>query len=106
MKETERNRSRFDSNMIFSRNSLTLYTSRETVFRNRGICMFKVLINDDDDHDVHDDDHGDDPHDGRDDGGDHDVRDGHDDGGDRDVHGGRGGGHGDHDGHDDDALLP
>ncbi|GFY66538.1 DDE_Tnp_1_7 domain-containing protein [Trichonephila inaurata madagascariensis] len=64
-----------------------------------------VTFNDDDDHDAHDDDHGDDPHDGRDDDGDHDARDGHDDGGDHDVHDGRGGGHGDHDGHDDDALL-
>ncbi|GFQ70047.1 hypothetical protein TNCT_292741 [Trichonephila clavata] len=62
------------------------------------------LFNDDDDRDVHDDDHGDDPHDGRDDDGDHDAHDGHDDDGDRDVHDGRGGGHGDHDGHDD--ALP
>ncbi|GFT30095.1 hypothetical protein TNCV_715531 [Trichonephila clavipes] len=64
-----------------------------------------LLINDDGDHDVRGGDHGDDPHDGHDDGDDHDVRDGHDGGGDRDAHDGRGGGHGDHDGHDDDALL-
>ncbi|GFX37658.1 DUF4817 domain-containing protein [Trichonephila clavipes] len=66
--------------------------------------IWAVPINDDDDHDGHDGDHGDDPHDGRDDGGDHDVHDGRDDGGDRDARDGRGGGHGDHDGHDDDAL--
>ncbi|GFT30085.1 uncharacterized protein TNCV_715461 [Trichonephila clavipes] len=64
------------------------------------------LFNDDDDRDVHDDDHGDDLRDGRDDDGDHDAHDGHDDGGDHDAHDGRDddGDHDGHGGHDDDVL--